>query len=133
MNFQLNVSSCDLRNRSDDTHGSEHDDDEMAQISDRIQSSVSSLLMWASLIETLPSILFVLFLGPWSNEHGRKPLMILPVTGYTLSIMVYMLVIYADSLTAEYLLFASLPIGMTGGFNTLMMATHRQVYHTIQH
>lgn len=128
MNFQLNVTSCDLRNRSGDTHESEHD--EMAQISDRIQSSVSSLLMWASLIETLPAILFVLFLGPWSNQHGRKPLMILPLTGNILSIMIYMLVNYADSLPAEYLLFASLPVGMTGGFNTLMMATHRYVCHS---
>ena len=118
VNFQLNASACRPQNRSNETERN-------TLTHDQIQSSVSTLLMWASLIDTLPSIIFVLFLGPWSNEHGRKPLMIFPIIGYILSILIYMTVNYIDSLRAEYLLFANLPGGLLGGLNTFTMATNR--------
>lgn len=53
--------------------------------------------------------------------------MIVPTLGYILSILINMTVIYSDALYAEFLLFASVPIGITGGFHTLMMAAQRQV------
>ena len=32
-------------------------------------------------IKGVPPILFVLFIGPWSDRFGRKPLMIVPLIG----------------------------------------------------
>ena len=123
VNFELNATSCNTpRNESGQANITENQDN---GINDRIQSYVSMLFIWSSLIETLPSIVFVLCLGPWSNKYGRKPLMISPILGYVASIMIYMLVNYIDSLPAEYLLLGSLPVGLMGGFNTLMMATNR--------
>ena len=56
-------------------------------------------------IKTIPPIIFALFIGPWSDKCGRKPLMILPMTGY-IFFYLWMLIntIYFDELNAEYLM-----------------------------
>jgi hypothetical protein len=46
------------------------------QLADRVQSYVSTLNIYGSLIDNIPSIFLMLFLLPWSDKHGRKPLMI---------------------------------------------------------
>jgi len=90
---------------------------------DRVQSYVSTLNIYKSLINTIPSIFFVLFLGPWSDVHGRKPLMIVPLIGYMLSTFILALTYYVgSSFTAEYLLFAEIPASILGGPRTLSLA-----------
>lgn len=46
-----------------------------------VQREASRLGMYSSIIENLPKILFVLFLGSWSDKHGRKIPLILPFIG----------------------------------------------------
>ena len=90
---------------------------------DRVQSYVSTLNIYGSLINTIPSIFFVLFLGPWSDKHGRKPLMIVPLVGAMLSTCIFTLIYYlGNDLTAEYLLFAEVPVSLLGGQSTLNLA-----------
>ncbi len=90
---------------------------------DQVQSYVSTLNIYGSLINTIPSIFFVLFLGPWSDVHGRKPLMIAPLLGNILSTCILALIYFVgSSLTAEYLLFTEIPASFLGGSTTLYMA-----------
>jgi len=89
---------------------------------DRVQSYVSTLNIYSSLIKTIPSIFFVLFLGPWSDKNGRKPLMIVPIVGAIISTFVFILNDYFTHWPAEYLLFAETPVSLLGGDSVLNLA-----------
>lgn len=46
-----------------------------------IQPTVANLQMIKSLIETLIPGITALFLGPWSDVNGRKPLLLAAISG----------------------------------------------------
>ena len=53
----------------------------------------------------VPPIIFVLFIGPWSDRFGRKFLFIFPLIGVILTDLSYLLnVIFYYELVAEYLM-----------------------------
>ena len=97
--------------------------DDGSLLVDKVQSQVATLNIWGSLIKTIPSIFFVLFLGPWSDKNGRKPLMVVPLIGATLSTCIFTLIHYlGNDLTAEYLLLAETPVSLLGGQSTINLA-----------
>ena len=114
MNFNFNSSVCESHNHTVET---KEDDD--------IQRYVTNLSMCASLIENIPSVLIVLFLGPWSDRSGRIVPMMFPLIGLALAISIYMLNYWFESWPAEYLLFASVPTGLCGGSASLFMSINR--------
>nr|CAH0103279.1 unnamed protein product [Daphnia galeata] len=118
VNFQLNLSDCSAHN-----HTSEIDSGHATEI----QKYVSNLNIYGSLIENVPSIILVLFLGPWSERNGRKLPMIIPLIGHICSVSMYILNYYFTSWPAEYILFASLPCGLFGGTATLLMALNSYI------
>ncbi len=67
VNFQMNATLCDPRSKMNRNN---------TQLSDRVQGYVSTLNIYTSLIDNIPPIFLMLFLLPWSDKHGRKPLMI---------------------------------------------------------
>ncbi|KAK8379478.1 hypothetical protein O3P69_019408 [Scylla paramamosain] len=87
-----------------------------------VQQRVTVTLMYYNLITSLPSVLFALFLGSWSDRHGRKVPIVLPLFGNLMSSLVYVVNAYLTTLPSSYLLFAGLPIALTGGMSTLLMA-----------
>lgn len=127
VNFQLNLTDCSTHN-----HTGESDSDHATEI----QKYVSNLNIYGSLIENVPSIIMVLFLGPWSERNGRKLPMIIPLLGHICSVSMYILNYYFTSWPAEYILFASIPLGLCGGTATLLMALNRffhLLYFVINH
>jgi PCFT/HCP family folate transporter-like MFS transporter 1/3 len=116
VNFQLNLTDCSTHN-----HTVESDSDHATEI----QKYVSNLNIYGSLIENVPSIIMVLFLGPWSERNGRKLPMIIPLIGHICSVSMYILNYYFTLWPAEYILFASIPLGFCGGTATLLMALNR--------
>lgn len=90
-----------------------------------LQKYASELGVLVAIIENLPSIFVVLFLGPWSDKHGRKPLMILPMVGHLLSTLITIMVYYSPTWPAQYLLIAHVPIGLFGSLVTLLMVLNR--------
>ena len=46
-----------------------------------VQPHIATLLVLKSSIETLFPTILCLFLGPWSDSNGRKPLLIVPFIG----------------------------------------------------
>lgn len=113
MNFNISAANCSDRN---------YTMEDGSLLVDQVQSHVSTLNIYASLIKTIPSIVFVLFLGPWSDKNGRKPLMIIPIVGAILSTLVFVLNDYHRSWPAEYLLFAETPVSVLGGESVLNLA-----------
>ena len=100
--------------------------DDGSLLVDKVQSQVATLNIWGSLINTFPSIFFVLFLGPWSDKHGRKPLLVIPLSGAMLTTGIFMLIYYlGQKLSPEYLLIAEIPFSVLGGQSTLNLAVLR--------
>ena len=80
---------------------------ELVQI--EVQKYASSLQVYNKVIQAVPSFIFPLFLGPWSDIHGRKVLILCATFGYIISNAVFMLNTYFfHELRAEYLLFEAL-------------------------
>ena len=60
----------------DDIDSPDNEEEDIA-----VQTRVSELKMYISILESLPCSVVTLFIGPWSDKNGRKPLMILPLIG----------------------------------------------------
>ena len=112
VNFHhLNESDCAQQNDS--------------STADDVQRYVSDLNVYAALLQNVPSIFFVLFVGPWSDKNGRKIAMMLPLLGQILSVALYFLNDHFESWPAEFLLFASIPLGLCGGPTSIFMILNR--------
>ena len=71
------------------------------------------------------SVFFVLFLGPFSNQYGRKILMVAPLIGHVLATLIRIANYYAVTLPAEYILLSDIPLGLFGGMITFSMAVNK--------
>ena len=71
----------------------------------QVQKYVSKLKIYSSVLQTVPSIIFALFAGSWSDIHGRKALIVASSLGYIISNGIFMLNAYFFyELKAEFLL-----------------------------
>ena len=66
----------------------------------------------SKLAQNVPSALFVLFIGPWSDKFGRRKLLIVaPIVGFVYLSLFYLLnVIFYEELNADFLLLESLQV-----------------------
>lgn len=91
------------------------------------QRVASDLGMYWAIIQTVPSTVLTVFLGTWSDMHGRKIPMILPLAGAALSGVVLVIAAYFEELPAEFLLLSPALAGLSGGMSTLVVAVFSYV------
>ncbi|XP_057320085.1 proton-coupled folate transporter-like [Microplitis mediator] len=108
-----NKNSCDIFH----TNSSSHEAKELDKI---VQPHASYIIMCKSLIEGIFPALLVLFVGPWSDKYGRKPLL---VVGYFAPICTYTLLSILSHLDISPWMFllASVPAALLGGISVLLL------------
>ena len=70
------------------------------------------------LFQSLPSILMVLLLGPWTDTGGRRPALLAPPLGSALEAIIILLIMYLE--WPVYVLFVGEAINGFSGFATIM-------------
>jgi len=69
-----------------------------------VQSVTAKVEIVTQILQTIPMVIFALFLGPWSDSAGRKMLILLPLIGKSVSVLTYLVNIYFfDELVVEFL------------------------------
>lgn len=117
----LNISNCYGINETDSLTIKQN----ISETVNQVESYTSSLSMYGSLIDRILSAFFVFLFGPLSNQYGRKFLMVAAVTGQIMSTLILMANYLADSLPAEFILFADFSVGILGGRVTFIMAVNK--------
>lgn len=97
--------------------------DNFPQAENAVQTKVSELNMALSMLSALPSIVLALFIGPWSDKNGRKPLMLLPLFGFMVSTFVWILNVYYMEWPAKYLLVSGV-YSFFGGIACLLIGMY---------
>ncbi|XP_059094311.1 thymic stromal cotransporter homolog [Tigriopus californicus] len=104
-----------------------HNDDINATVKTCVQTRVAELELWDGIIVTLPSVFFCLFVGNWSDYHGRKVLMIMPFLGNIMGYVAYILnYAFFDDWGTNHLLWGSLN-GAFGGYQCFNMGLYGYV------
>jgi len=103
-------------------HGEVEDD-----VKEAVQDRVADLELWDGVLVALPSAFFCLFVGNWSDFHGRKLLLILPFIGNIVSYLAYMLNYYFFyEMATGWLLLGSV-VGVSGAYQCLNMGLYGYV------
>jgi PCFT/HCP family folate transporter-like MFS transporter 1/3 len=72
--FPLNATKCDMLVYKIDTQ-------EARELEAVLEPHVTILQMYKTVIEACIPVILSLFVGPWSDHHGRKPLILWPMFG----------------------------------------------------
>lgn len=76
----LNISDCDILHTNSSSERAK-------DIEKLVQPYTALVLILKSCIETIFPTIMSLFLGPWSDKNGRKPLLVIPFTGYIIYLL----------------------------------------------
>uniref|UniRef100_T1J6Y8 Major facilitator superfamily (MFS) profile domain-containing protein n=1 Tax=Strigamia maritima TaxID=126957 RepID=T1J6Y8_STRMM len=79
------------------------------------QGYATNFMMYKTVLDTLPSVFWGLFIGSWSDKFGRKYLLIVPNVGSCVSMLLLALVAYKTEWNENYILLSSAIFVLTGG------------------
>ncbi|XP_047097176.1 proton-coupled folate transporter-like isoform X1 [Schistocerca piceifrons] len=92
-----------------------------------IQPQVANLLTAKALLENLVPAIMTVFIGPWSDRGGRLPLLMCPMIGYSITYIIYGALSMKKDLAPEYFLPASIPLGLSGGFISVLAGSNSYI------
>lgn len=107
--------------------GKEHESPEVQELEARVQPYTANILMVEALANSILPAVLNLFIGPWSDRFGRKPVLMVTFTGCLLSYALTMVICWLSShYSVDPWLYAIafVPLAVTGSFCTLMTTTY---------
>lgn len=94
-------------------------------LEEKVQPIAANLLMVKNLTEAVLSIFFTLFIGPWSDKFGRKPILVSTTVGFFLTYLTLMILHLLNvTLSAWFYVLAFVFVAMFGGHVTLFVAIY---------
>ncbi|XP_055627243.1 proton-coupled folate transporter-like [Toxorhynchites rutilus septentrionalis] len=114
----INKSECALL-------GKEHESPEVQSLEARVQPYSADILMVEAVMDSMLPAVLNLFIGPWSDRFGRKPVMIVSFVGCMVSYVIITTLCYlSDQLQLQLdpwlYAIAFVPTALSGGYCTLM-------------
>ncbi|XP_075165670.1 putative peptidoglycan muropeptide transporter SLC46 [Haematobia irritans] len=98
--------------------GVERETEEVQRIETEVQPYVARILMARSLLESIIPAIVSLFIGPWSDKFGRRPIVLTTFTGYLCGSIILTALSYiaTKTLMSPWLfLLSSVPSVLSGG------------------
>ncbi|XP_046343015.2 proton-coupled folate transporter-like [Haliotis rufescens] len=92
-----------------------------AGLQNKIQSKAADYTVFLIFASTFPGIIQTIVLGSFSDRHGRKLSMLMPICGLLSKEIVYLIVFELD-LPLAYLFIGNAIEGFSGGFGTMLTA-----------
>lgn len=92
-----------------------------------MQPYVANIMMAKQLIELIGPAVIGLFVGPWSDRFGRKPVIVIALSGYFLSSAITMIISYVSithMVNPWLYLLACIPIALSGSYCALLTGTY---------
>ena len=75
------------------------------EMQNKNQEMVTNLKVKSRVVQSIPPLVYAMIAGPWSDKHGRKPLIVLGISGYILANGIFLInTVWYYELKAEYLL-----------------------------
>ncbi|XP_058793443.1 proton-coupled folate transporter-like isoform X2 [Phymastichus coffea] len=111
----VNASLCEILHHSNKSFVNE-----TADLIRQVQQHIGPILTSKSCIELIFPTLLALFLGPWSDKNGRKPLLIFPFIGHVLYYAGYA-ILSTFNVNPYWFLLPSVPISLLGGFSPILL------------
>lgn len=109
--FKHNESQCALL-------GTENETQEIADLERQVQPYTATILMSKSLIESIIPALCSMFIGPWSDKYGRKPVLLSTFIGSFCSYGLVALICFLSGryeIDPWYYILAYIPAALSGG------------------
>ncbi|XP_018010853.1 proton-coupled folate transporter [Hyalella azteca] len=98
-----------------------------SSLQNNVEKTTADINLYCNLITNLPSIILGPLLGDYSDKHGRKLPLVLPLVGATFTSIAQMAFAFVQSADPMWLVACSLPRGLTGGFAILIMACYSYI------
>lgn len=99
--------------------GTENNSDTAKALETAVQPYVTDLLMAKAGVETVIPAFLSLFIGPWSDKFGRKPIIVASLTGFAITYLVIFILSWVSHsaviINPWYYVIASSAITVTGG------------------
>ncbi|KRT79364.1 membrane transporter [Oryctes borbonicus] len=102
--------------------GTSNPDNDTQALEKTVEPYANVVMMTQSLLTQIFPAFLCLFIGPWSDKRGRKPVLTCTLIGYTLASIAQIVVASFPSWSPWYLLSVSVTITLFGGFSPFLMA-----------
>lgn len=89
-------------------------------LEEKVQPYAATITMTIVLLTSVVPALVALFLGPWSDKFGRKPVIVIASLGYMITEVLIAWISYMSSyytLTPWLYVVASIPVAVSGGYS----------------
>lgn len=117
--FQICVSELGYNISDCEVLGTDNNSEPVKALETLVQPYVTDLFMAKAGVETVIPAFLSLFIGPWSDKFGRKPIIVASLTGFTITYLVIFILSWVSHtsviINPWYYVIASSAITVTGG------------------
>ncbi|XP_058463310.1 proton-coupled folate transporter-like [Malaya genurostris] len=120
VSFDVNRSECAQL-------GKEHESAEVQALEARVQPYTANILMVQSIIYSILPAVLNLFIGPWSDQFGRKPVLLVTFVGCVFSYLLDTVICFLSGqypVSPWYYTISCVPLALTGSICTLMTTVY---------